>query len=109
MVGMQVYVTPKDIRLGIAGICAECPTALAIQRRVKPLGYIVASVSGRYVSTFGNMAAFHFKPTDSVVAFVAAFDDYEPVKPFRFKLPDIPLASTLEPGSDNYHESLALP
>jgi hypothetical protein len=83
---ITVHVTQDDIRDGQAGVCRECPVALAIKRA---LPGIDVHVSYERVSLGGPRRQELLCTPDAVQEFIGRFDSALPVEPFGFTL-DIP-------------------
>jgi hypothetical protein len=84
---MNIYVTKDDIKFGKRGTCAECPVALAVNRRLKE-GYF-ATVGARTVTirihgTLKVAQTLHLGK--KVQDFITDFDWCCSPKPLRFSL-----------------------
>lgn len=75
---IRVRVTKRDIDNGLRGVCARCPVALALQRRIAPL----SDTDGQRWYLGGGSYA---RPLPLAVSrFVRAYDWGRKVKPFTF-------------------------
>jgi hypothetical protein len=83
---ITVNVTEDDIRDGQAGVCRECPVALAIKRALPGTD---VHVSYERVSLGGPRRQEILGTPDAVQEFIGRFDSALPVEPFEFDL-DIP-------------------
>lgn len=76
---LHVEVTEDDIKQGEAGSCLNCPIALALQRHSPNTDIVVQ----------GDWCVFGDREADlppAAQAFIAAFDDGDPVESFAFDL-----------------------
>ncbi|HYE29906.1 MAG TPA: hypothetical protein VEH27_00625 [Methylomirabilota bacterium] len=105
MTKIKVEVTDADIRHGQSGNCWRCPVALAIKRVTRAQEVNVTAID---VSVWGDSVVLDTPPTSSawttkrlsdpcwslervqlptvVRAWIRAFDDNKPVRPFFFHL-----------------------
>ena len=78
---MKIQVTQQHIDAGLKGSCTKDPIALALKD---------AGVEDPWVSpvriTFGMNRKNGVPTPPEVLAFIRAFDNYEPVQPFEFEL-----------------------
>jgi hypothetical protein len=81
---MRIYVTKKDIELGVPRSIEECPISLAIKRRFK--GSVAVSTYSHVAYVHNNMKYRRFTLPNKATIFVNAFDGGKSVKPFRFTL-----------------------
>lgn len=77
-----IHVNAEHIRHGISQECCHCPVALALFEQTKT-PYVVA---GCHVVGLDKV---EIPLPENARAFIAAFDEGEPVKPFAFEI-DLP-------------------
>jgi hypothetical protein len=82
---MRIKVTQADIDAGKPRKCGQCPLALALIRRLKPVADTL-TVAGKisYLDTKGNHRIAY--TPDEAYNFWTDFDAGRPVKPFSFNL-----------------------
>ncbi len=95
---MQVEVTENDINKGKRGDRYCCPVALAVRRAygigrpgdaLVDVGEISTSIWRCGPVPSGVRRRNLFRNPPEVVAFMAAFDNKQPVRPFTFALPGL--------------------
>ena len=97
---MKLYITRKDVNVGVPMDCCKCPVGRSANRAAKRYGYREACVGSGTIYFEAGLQSYQIGVPGKVILFIRNFDmgTLHGFKPFSFEVPDIPDLTAGNPG-----------